>query len=81
MSGRTGKLTAEALRERGPRMVLCRGDHDNGSSIKVIFREGQEPFESGGADFMRRDSNGFISFGRIAQSYTLAYLLRIGRFN
>lgn len=39
MSGRTGKMTAEALRERGPRIVLARG----ADGKMFYFRENEKP--------------------------------------
>lgn len=39
MSGRTGKMTAEAIEERGPRFVLARR-RDNGKMF--YYSEGQE---------------------------------------
>jgi hypothetical protein len=70
MAGRTGKMTAEALAARGPRMVLGEVRLPNDRSFVVIYREGQEPFRSG--------DNSFRLF-TWAKSYTLSYLLKIGR--
>jgi hypothetical protein len=66
MSGRTGKMTAEALRERGPRMVLARDLDSNDLFNLVYFREDQQPAGR---------------FAVVAKSYSMNYLKRIARFN
>lgn len=84
MPGRSGKMTNEAHRQRGNRMVLTQGHHGNGNKFCVIFQEGQSCFSSGftSGSFMMHDKAGdYISFRTLAKSYTLSYLLRIGRFN
>ena len=82
MAGRTGKLTNEALRNRGPRLVLAEGEHENGESMMVVFRENQSCFKSGfghGSFAMVDDRGGYISFHELARSYSLNYLLNLGR--
>ena len=68
MAGRTGKMTAEALAARGPRMVLAEVRMPDNRSFAMVYREGAEPFLPG-------NYRVFIW----AKSYTLSYLLRIGR--
>lgn len=74
MSGRTGKMTAEALEARGPRFVLAtvyriRRDGTQVSVGKIIFREDASPL------------NWDIRFAVISKSFTLRYLLKVGKFN
>jgi hypothetical protein len=59
------------------------GEHENGHRMTVIFREGQSCFASGFAhgDFMTKATDGYVSFRTLAKSYTLSYLLKIGRTN
>jgi hypothetical protein len=80
----------KALHARGPRMILTKVAHDNGERIAVIFREGQSCFSSGldehimvmfRGGFMMKHGESYISFRMLAKSYTLKYLLRIGRTN
>jgi hypothetical protein len=85
MSGRTGKLTTEALEARGPRMVLTQantGTEETGSMM-VIYKEGFEPFvQFRTGSFMTRLANGLtVYFGILARSYTLSYLMRVARGN
>lgn len=72
MSGRTGKLTADAIARRGPRLVLVRIMARNPSdhSMLVIWREDRRATRAGSCH---------VQF--LAKSYTLAYLLRIARAN
>jgi hypothetical protein len=67
MSGNTGKMTAEAIRQRGPRKVLMvvRG-------CKVIYRQDQCPIKTGGW-LLRAVS--------LAKSYDTRYLLRVAKGN
>jgi hypothetical protein len=84
MAGKSGKLTNAALRERGPRMILTQGTHDNGQRLTVIFRQGQSCFKDGfgQGSFCTTDGKGeYIIFRTLAQSFTLSYLLNIGRAN
>lgn len=84
MAGRTGKLTREALQARGPRLVLGGFTHDDDSESKVIWRERESCFSDGvdEASFMRQLPNGHYLSGRaIARSFSLSYLLRVGKFN
>lgn len=68
MAGNTGKMTRDALEAAGPRMVLV---HGRGGC--VIFKQGQAPFPHGHAF-------GYgLGFGIIARSFTLSYLLRVGK--
>jgi len=71
MSGRTGKMTAEALAARGPRMVLGEIRLPDGRSFAVIYRENAPPFSPA-------RPTPYQSFVW-AKSYTLSYLLKIGR--
>ena len=82
MAGRTGKLTNDALRSRGPRLVLAEGEQDD-KRFMVIFREGQSCFSSGfgHADFVMESGGRYTIFRTMAKSYTLNYLLKIGRIN
>lgn len=68
MSGRTGKLTAEALEERGPRMVLGEVRFSETKSALVIYREGQVPLKPGNYRLFEW-----------SKSFTLRYLLKIGK--
>lgn len=73
MSGRTGKLTTEALAKREPRMVLAAV---NGHFF--IYREGQSPI--GGAVNSKYPSG--TSKYRISiwcKSFNLRYLLRCAK--
>lgn len=84
MSGRTGKLTADALRARGPRMVLCRVQKDEGAKSLVIFRAGQSCFAK--TNYSDRSIPGnepgtYYYLSTVAESYTLSYLLKIGKGN
>jgi hypothetical protein len=66
MSGRTGKMTAEALEARGPRMVLAR-DLDSKDLFKLVyFREDQQPAGR---------------FAVVAKSYSMSYLRKVARYN
>jgi hypothetical protein len=73
MAGNTGKMTAEAIRQRGPRKALMRVDR-NGSSFKVICIPGLHPFN---------DRARFVgtSIFVVAQSYSTSYLRGVGRAN
>lgn len=73
MPGRTGKLMRQALRERGPRMVLAEVEHENGQRMLVVFREHAEPWLFHCSDFY----SGPHRVRTIAKSFTLSYLLRI----
>jgi hypothetical protein len=81
VSGRTGKLTTATIIARGPRMVLASGVHDDGRLLAVIFLEGESCFAAGHIDgsFTTHDKTGYIDFKTLAKSYTLSYLLRVGR--
>ena len=68
MAGRTGKMTADALEARGPRMVLGEVRMPDGRGFAVIYREGAEPFLPGNYRLFTW-----------SKSFTLSYLLRIGR--
>lgn len=66
MSGRTGKMTAEAIKRRGPRMVLAR-DLDSNDLFKLVyFREDQQPAGR---------------FSVVAKSYSMRYLKKLEEFN
>ena len=88
MPGRGGKLTNEALRTRGPRLILAeveyvKGDHDN-PAIHVIFREGQGCFKATGfshSDFTFEDAGRYFSVRTVAKSFSFGYLMKIGRVN
>lgn len=72
MSGHTGKMTSEAIAERGPRMVLYQivsKRRDRG--MLVIARYGQSPFTDRKAEVFN------FSFAQIARSYSLSYLMRV----
>ena len=79
MSGRTGKLTKQALRKRGPRLALVliytRNPKKPASTMRklgyVIWRVGV-----GHCPFRLDCRAGATVF---AQSYSLSYLLRIGK--
>jgi len=68
MAGRTGKMTADALEARGPRMVLGEVRMPDGRSFAVIYREGAEPFLPGNYRHFTW-----------SKSFTLRYLLGVGR--
>jgi hypothetical protein len=71
MAGNSGKMTNEAIRARGPRMVLGEiRPNDESRSLWVIYREGAEP--------ILLPSPNYRLF-EWSKSYTLSYLLRIGR--
>jgi hypothetical protein len=66
MAGRTGKMTAEALAARGPRMVLAR-DLDSKDLFKLVyFREDQVPAGR---------------FSVVAKSYSMSYLKKVAKYN
>ncbi len=77
MAGNTGKMTMGQVIARGPRMRLLslyRGE-ESGVMCRVrigfvIACEGLLPFRLSGPDF-----------GTYARSYSLSYLLRVGRVN
>lgn len=65
MSGNTGKMTTDAIRARGPRLVLGQVQ-----GRLVIYREG-ETF---------RDANGIQHIPAVlAKSYTKSYLRRLAK--
>ena len=70
MSGRTGKMTAEALAARGPRMVLGEVRFSETKSALIIYREGAIPLATLLGDYQ---------LFTWAKSYTLSYLLRIAK--
>lgn len=71
MSGRTGKMTREALAARGPRMVLASIQKPGGPELGlIIFREGQIPINR---------EKGYYTL--LAKSFTLRYLLMLGKGN
>ncbi len=62
MAGNTGKMTADAVRARGPRMSLIQT-----RAGFVIARDGSLPFSV------------YPDFSTLAKSYSLRYLLNVGR--
>jgi hypothetical protein len=68
MAGNSGKMTNEAIAARGPRMVLARVGA-NGQAYRglVIYRERECPIK--------------VPFSVLAKSYSLSYLLKVGRGN
>jgi hypothetical protein len=68
MAGTTGKMTRAAIRVRGPRMRLLTFE-ENGRRCFTVAREGQLPFSA----------DRIPDFYTLASSYTLGYLLKIGR--
>jgi hypothetical protein len=87
MSGHTGKLTREALRQRGPRMVAVRirGDREGEGTLGiVIMREGASCFQVTNTDaasnFTYKVSEDRYFFTSIlAKSFTLGYLMKLAR--
>lgn len=80
MSGSTGKTTTDAVRERGPRMVL-RNIYKDGRFIgQVIARL---DWLEGGRWWSERVWMAPPSYSSpaIAKSYSLSYLLRIAKRN
>jgi capsular polysaccharide biosynthesis protein len=73
MAGRTGKLTNEALAARGPRMVLARIEHQNGRESYVIHLERENCLRYHGG------SASPATLKPVAKSFTLSYLLKIGK--
>lgn len=73
MSGRTGKLTREALAARGPRMVLTILVNQSGLRQQIIHRDRQWP--------VIFDKHPYVSSYLIAKSYSLSYLLRVAKGN
>jgi len=69
MSGNTGKMTKEAIRQRGPRMALSRV-HVGDRIALVIHKEHSSPID--------KDS-GWYSV--LAKSYSLTYLKKIAQSN
>ena len=69
MAGNTGKMTNEAIEERGPRMVLTR----LGENGYFIYREDKPCF------FPNTATTRHIRYG--SRSYSRSYLLRIGRIS
>lgn len=68
MAGNTGKMTAEALAARGPRMVLGEVRFSETKSALIIYREGAVPLLPGNYKLFTW-----------SRSYTLSYLLRIAK--
>jgi hypothetical protein len=81
MAGNSGKMTREAIAKRGPRMRL----------LKVYTYTGVRPLVFVGLVIMRDPHSPVglfkgaahtgYTYRTLAQSYSLAYLLRIGRVN
>jgi hypothetical protein len=67
MPGHTGKITAKAIAERGPQMVLVRPKQ---GWPFVIIKDG----------YMFGDSVGY-SYYTVAKSYSLRYLMNIAKAN
>jgi hypothetical protein len=73
MPGNTGKMTREAIAKRGPRMRLLKVYTGVGPLVSVglcIMRDPDSPI-----------FRGHTWYQTLAQSYSLPYLLRIGRAN
>ncbi len=71
MAGNTGKMTREAVNLRGPRFLLTVDYVDGGL---LIFKPGAVPFAN------REDlERYFACAGIVSQSYTLRYLLNVGK--
>jgi hypothetical protein len=72
-------LTGDALADRGSRMVLRRVTKDGKALGFVIARD--DHMESGRWWSLAKTAGSKFSFLRLAESYTLNYLLKIGRGN
>lgn len=79
MSGSTGKMTAAAIRERGPQMVL-RNVYKDGRFIGQVIERDQWWST---ATCMAPPNYSTRTFAKsyTAKSYTLSYLLRIAKGN
>lgn len=62
MSGRTGKMTAEEIERRGPRIVLARGEDGK----LFYFRENEKPIG------LRPEQ-----YSVVAKSYSMSYLKKL----
>ena len=79
MAGNTGKLTAEALQARGPRMRLLQARRGTENLGLLVAREGREPFREGIQYSEVPSRFGRATYVSYASSYTLGYLLWIGK--
>lgn len=79
MAGNTGKLTAENLEARGPRMRLLTVRRYRNQIGMVIAKEGQEPFRDGIRESQVVHQFGTPTYASYSSSYTLGYLLRIAK--
>lgn len=76
MAGNTGKMTAEALRARGPRMCVTEAREGTRTIGVVIRRENEDPFRRSGFNNPRHVT---VRHHDWAKSYTLSYVLNIAR--
>lgn len=82
MSGRTGKMTAEAVAARGPRFILTSVFHCEKFIGFVIRKEGPEGmtvFNQSPSSARLLMSYHRFTFATYAKSYSLKYLLQIGQ--
>lgn len=76
MSGCTGKMTREAIKVRGPRLVLYKVfNPKRDASMLLISRFGQSPFTERKVSILQ--CNIFI----VARSYSLSYLRKVAAAN
>lgn len=77
MAGNTGKMTAEALRARGPRLFLVRAFNPFTAKQHglAIVREGSTVFNK------RVRSSTTLHLGIVARSYSLKYLQQVAGGN
>jgi hypothetical protein len=73
MAGNTGKMTRDAVLERGPRMQLIRA-YSGTTPLGFVVMGGRDSAIGLGVTKIDRPS-----YRTYAESYTLGYLLRIGR--
>jgi len=65
-------------------MILAQGTKDNGERITIIFREDASPFAAQfnhGSFLTDTPTGAYVNFRELARSFTLSYLLKIGRVN
>lgn len=72
MAGNTGKMTADAIRERGPRMCVTEARYGTITFGVVVRREGTDCFRQG-------RFNNLLRFHDWSKSYTLSYVMGVAR--
>lgn len=76
MAGNTGKMTNEAIAERGPRMLLTEAREGTRTVGVVIHREGSECFRRSGFTKLRHAT---VRHYVWSKSYSISYLIKVGK--